>query len=163
MSESCLLRRVQTSAPLRLLIEGPELQVELRLGGLLPAFLHGGQPVARTVEGGADHLKLLQTQLVDELLLHDVQLRRAEAGLKTRGRHGLVYLPAWEEGSSSALRCRAVCPSGGSRTAGDLDSHSAPGIWCVGPPSALSSHFHLQVKQSGSKKQPARVKQLSIC
>lgn len=69
-----LLRSGQTCAPLRLFVEHPELQVELQLHGLLFPFLHGRQPVAGTVEGCVDHLKLLQTQLVDELLLHNIQL-----------------------------------------------------------------------------------------
>lgn len=64
--------RVYTSVPLRLFIKRPQLQVELQLGSFPLTFLHGGQPVSTTVEGGADHLKLMQAQLVDELLLHDV-------------------------------------------------------------------------------------------
>lgn len=78
--------RVHTSVPLRLFVKHPQLQVELQLGSFPLPFLHGGQPVSTTVKGSADHLKLMQAQLVDELLLHDVQLweRRQRAELSWR-------------------------------------------------------------------------------
>lgn len=135
--------RFRTRAPLRPLVERPQLQVELRLRALRSALLHGGQPVAGPVEGGADHLKLLQAQLVDELLLHDVQLGG-------QGHKGAVSTASSDWGgpplgaSSSGLRCRAVCPSGGSKTAGVLDSRSAPATCCAGPPSAPSGRALLR-------------------
>lgn len=63
-----------SSAPLRLLVKGPQLQDELQLGVLLLTLLHRGQPVSWAVEGHLNNLELAQSCLVDVLLLHDVQL-----------------------------------------------------------------------------------------
>lgn len=68
------LRLRVSSAPLRLLVKGPQFQVELQLGIRLLPLLHCGKPVPRAVEGRPNNLKLAQSRLMDVLLLHDVQL-----------------------------------------------------------------------------------------
>lgn len=65
----------RTTVPLCLFLERPQLQMELHVCRLLLTFFYCCQPVPRRVEGGVDDLELLQTVFMDELLLHDVQLR----------------------------------------------------------------------------------------
>lgn len=78
MRLGCTGRQQVCSAPLCLLVEGPQLQIELKLGILLLPLLHRGQPVPGAVEGRCHHLELAQACFVDVLLLHNVQLWRGE-------------------------------------------------------------------------------------
>lgn len=60
--------------PLGLLVKSPQLQVELLLSIFLFSLFHCCHPVARGIESHLNHLKLLQAQLMNVFLLHNVQL-----------------------------------------------------------------------------------------
>lgn len=60
--------------PLRLLIIAPKFKSKLKTGVFAASLLHRSQPQATDVERRLHHIKLLQTCLVDVLLLHYVKL-----------------------------------------------------------------------------------------
>lgn len=62
------------SVPLCLFIIFPQFQIKLQLSYFLFSFFHCCQPFSRGTEGCFDHLKLLQAQLMNVFLLHNVQL-----------------------------------------------------------------------------------------